>query len=224
MKNDQFVCLQSDINLMSSDVICIASSQDDMNVNLKDFDILGRMDTPHQQKLIIYKKKEFDRFEVEMYETSSYQSVLCHLTSGIVCFLYINEDTNSFKHSYFMKRISEYSTSGQLLSIIGGMKIQSEVITDSSVTFVNIFNNLNVKSTIRHNDKGELDYVFMKDDIDSSKYSTGSFANLYSDHRALFLRLYSGINDVFHCGNLEPTQQEEAWPGPGPRPRPRPRA
>ena len=36
---------------------------------------------------------------------------------------------------------------------------------------------------------GQLDYVLMRNDIQSNKYLAGTFKNLYSDHRSLFLRI-----------------------------------
>ena len=102
-----------------------------------------------------------------------------------------------------MKRISEYSSNGTLLSIIGGLNIQSEE------TLFNIFNNVSVKCATTHNVNGEFDYVFIKDDIDSSKYSTGLFWNLYTDHQAVFVRVSTAKNDVYHFGNIEEANEDE---------------
>ena len=91
--SDHFECLQNDINLMSSDIICIAEtkirSEDDINVDLKDFEIVYRMDNAHQQKsmgMIIYRRNSMPAFQIEMFQSASYQTVLC----GIVCFVCIN--------------------------------------------------------------------------------------------------------------------------------------
>ena len=57
---------------------------------------------------------------------------------------------------------------------------------------MDIFKNLGVKSAVKsttHNLGGQLDYILIRYDIDSNKYLAGSFKNLYSDHKSLFLRI-----------------------------------
>ena len=57
---------------------------------------------------------------------------------------------------------------------------------------MDIFKKLGVKSafkSVTHNLDGQLDYVLMRNDIQSNKYLAGTFKNLYSDHRSLFLRI-----------------------------------
>ena len=57
---------------------------------------------------------------------------------------------------------------------------------------------IGVKSARKNNVNGEIDYVFMDDHLPSSKYVTGLFHNLYTDHSALFVRVSTDINAVFH--------------------------
>ena len=71
-------------------------------------------------------------------------------------------------------------------------------MNDSSVKFFNIVNKLGVKSARKNNVNGEIDYVFMNDRLDSSRYVTGLFHNLYIDHSALFVRVSTDTNTVFH--------------------------
>ena len=54
-----------------------------------------------------------------------------------------------------------------------------------------------------NNGNGEVDCMFMKEDIQSSRYFTGLFQNLYTDHRAVFVRVARDINDVFNLENIE---------------------
>ena len=44
-------------------------------------------------------------------------------------------------------------------------------------------------NSVTHNQDGQLDYVLIRQDIQSNKYLAGNFKNLYSDHRSLFLRI-----------------------------------
>ena len=76
-------------------------------------------------------------------------------------------------------------------------------MNDSSVNFFNIVNKLGVKSARKNYVNGEIDYVFMNDRLDSSRYVTGLFRNLYTDHSALFVRVSTDTNNVFHLGNSE---------------------
>ena len=140
---DKLTYLQNDINLMSADVICIAntntSSADHISVNLKDFDIISRMDNLYEEKsmgMIIYKKQHIKLLSWETYPSTYYQSVICQFNVGYVCFSYMEEDS----------RLNDHSMNGNLLSIIGGVNIQSPEMKDSSVKFLYTVNMIGVKS------------------------------------------------------------------------------
>ena len=49
----------------------------------------------------------------------------------------------------------------------------------------------------------KLDYVLIPDDIISQKYSSGTFKNLYSEHKSLFLRICFDENEVLKTPNLK---------------------
>ena len=89
----------------------------------------------------------------------------------------MKEDTHSFQESDIINTISDYSNSGTLLSIMGGVNIQSEEMSDSSVTFFNFVNKLSLKCARKNHVNGEIDYIFIKEDIQSSKYVTGLYQN-----------------------------------------------
>ena len=118
----------------------------------------------------------------------------------------INPHKNAFQQSDLINKISEYSKNDQFLSVIGDLNIRSEMGSDISLTLVNIFKKLRVKSalqSIRHNLNGKLDYVLMRDDINSEKYSAGTFKNLYSEHKSLSLRICTDDTEVFQTANIE---------------------
>ena len=90
----------------------------------------------------------------------------------------------------------------QLLSGIGDFNTKSEMVSDISVTLVNNLKELKLKTaleSIRHNLNDQLDYVLIRDDISSEKYSADTFKNLYSEHKSLFLRICTDDNEVFNC-------------------------
>ena len=49
----------------------------------------------------------------------------------------------------------------------------------------------------------EFVFIFVNEELQSSRYFTGLLNNLYNDHSAIFMRLSSDINDVFHLGNSD---------------------
>ena len=71
--------------------------------------------------------------------------------------------------------------------------------SDSSLTLRNMLEGLRVNSafkSVTHNEDGQLDYVLMKTGINAAKYVAGSFKNVYSDHKSLFLRISTDDDDV----------------------------
>ena len=67
------------------------------------------------------------------------------------------------------------------LSVIGDLNIQSDMGSDSSLTLRNMLKGLRVNSafkSVTHNQDGQLDYVFMKDDINAAKYVAGNYCLL----------------------------------------------
>ena len=64
---------------------------------------------------------------------------------------------------------------------------------------MDILQQLGVKSafkSVTHNQDGQLDYVLIRQDIQSDKYLAGNFKNLYSDHRSIFLRIPTDNNVI----------------------------
>ena len=53
---------------------------------------------------------------------------------------------------------------------------------------------------IRLNNHG-IYFIYVQDQLQSSKYVTGIFNNLYTDHSAIFMRLSIDQNDVFHLSS-----------------------
>merc|ERR1712105_62939 len=85
------------------------------------------------------------------------------------------------------------------LSVIGDLNIRSDMGSDSSLTLRNMLEGLSITSafkSVTHNQDGQLDYVLMKTGINAAKYVAGSFKKLYSDHKSLFLRIFTDDDDV----------------------------
>ena len=111
--------------------------------------------------MIVYKQKSIDEFLIWIIDNSLYQSVVCYLPCGIVCFVYINPHKKSSEQSDLINKISEYSKNDQFLSVIGDLNIRSEMGSDISGTLRNIFKKLRVKSafqSITHNLNGQLEF------------------------------------------------------------------
>ena len=110
----------------------------------------------------------------------------------------------SFEVSRIMDKLSYtiYSRDRSLLSIIGGLKSQSIIKNDKSVNFYKIVNKLFVKvARLTKLNNHEIDFIYVNDQLQSSKYVTGIFNNLYTDHSAIFMRLSIDKNDVFHLSS-----------------------
>merc|ERR1712121_583671 len=197
--SDHLECLCSDINLMSSDIICIAETKlcqgQNIDISLNDFDIVDQMDNQQGKKsmgLIIYKRKSMEHFDTSSINDPDYQCVVCRLSCGIVCYIYLNPKIKRAKLADIMDMLTHYSQEENFLGVIGDLNIRSEFGIDTSTKLLDIFQKLGVKSvfkSVTHNLDGQLDYVLMKNDIQSNKYLAGTFKNLYSDHSLLFLRI-----------------------------------
>jgi len=198
--SDHLECLRSDINLMSSDIICIAETKlcqgQNIDISLNDFDIVDQMDNRQGKKsmgLIIYKRKSMEHFDISgYYNDSDYQCAVCELSCGIVCYIYLNPKIKRAKLADIMNMLTPYSKEENFLAVIGDLNIRSEFGIDTSTKLMDIFKKLGVKSAFKcvtHNLDGQLDYVLMRHDIQSNKYLAGTFKNLYSDHSSLFLRI-----------------------------------
>ena len=133
-----------------------------------------------------------EHFETSSTNDSAYQCVVCHLSCGIVCYVYLNPKIKRDKLGDLMEMLTHYSQKENFLGVIGDLNIRSEFGMDTSTKLLDIFQKLGVKSvfkSVTHNLDGQLDYVLMKNDIPSNKYLAGTFKNLYSDHSSLFLRI-----------------------------------
>merc|ERR1712089_43617 len=104
------------------------------------------------------------------------QCVVCHLSCGIVCYVYLNPKIKRDKLGDIMEMLTHYSQKENFLGVIGDLNIRSEFGLDTSTKLLDIFQKLGVKSvfkSVTHNLDGQLDYVLMKNDIPSNKYLAG---------------------------------------------------
>ena len=88
--------------------------------------------------------------------------------------------------------LSLLSCKENFVGVIGDFNIRTEFGMDTSKKLMDILQQLGVKSafkSVTHNQDGQLDYVLIRQDIQSDKYLAGNFKNLYSDHSSLFLRI-----------------------------------
>ena len=140
--------------------------------------------------------EDFDTLSIN---NPDYQCVVCRPSCGIVCYIYLNPKIKSAKLAEIMNMLTPYSKEENFLAVIGDLNIRSEFGIDTSTKLMDIFQKLGVKSafkSVTHNLDGQLDYVLMKNDIPSNKYLAGTFKNLYSDHRSLFLRIPTDNNVI----------------------------
>merc|ERR1712240_570749 len=124
--SDHLECLRSDINLMSSDIICIAETKicqrQNIDISLNDFDIAYQMDNLEGKKsmgLIIYKRKSMERFHILGDNDSDYHCAVCQLSCGIVCFIYLNPKIKRPKLAHIMEILTYYSQKENFLGVIG---------------------------------------------------------------------------------------------------------
>ena len=106
----------------------------------------------------------------------------------------------AFEVSTLLKNLLSinYSRHRSLLSIIGGLRSQSIINNKNIVNFYKIVNNLFVEvARLTKLNSHEIDLIYVKDQLRLSKYITGIFHNLYTDHSAIFMRLSIGKNYVF---------------------------
>ena len=102
------------------------------------------------------------------------------------------QEINYAQLNDIINNLTDFSYHDNFVSVIGDLNIRSEFGIDTSTKLMDIFKKLGVKSAFKcvtHNLDGQLDYVLMRNDIQSNKYLAGTFKNLYSDHRSLFLRI-----------------------------------
>ena len=191
---------------MSSDIMCLAETklrrEEDVNedVSLKDFDVVQRIDNVHGMKsmgMVLYKRKSIELFPVQICDNALYQDVVCHLSYGIVCFVYVHPEITSAGRTDLIDYFSQFSAQERFISLIGDLNIRSEIGIDPKVTLTNMLEGLNVHSAFKSHTQdqcGQLDYVLMNPNS-CVKYGAGSFRNIYSDHKSVFLRI-SAEDDV----------------------------
>ena len=106
---------------------------------------------------------------------------------------------NYAKLNDIINNLTDFSYHDNFVSLIRDLNITIEIGIETSRKLMDIFKKLGVKSafkSVTHNLDGQLDYVLMRNDIQSNKYLAGNFKNLYSDHRSLFLRIPTDKNVI----------------------------
>ena len=173
-----------------------------IDVSLKDFNIVNQMDNQEGKKsmgMIIYQRKSMEIFTMTVINNTYYQCVVCRLPIGIVCYIYLNPKINIAQLDEIMEMLAILSCKENFVGVIGDFNIRTEFGMDTSKKLMDILQQLGVKSafkSVTHNQDGQLDYVLIRQDIQSDKYLAGNFKNLYSDHRSIFLRIPTDNNVI----------------------------
>ena len=97
------------------------------------------------------------------------------------------------------QKIRELSNDDKLLSVIGDFKTKSEKISDISLKVLKICKKLKLQMAFNY----QFDYVLISNVISSEKYSSGTFKNLYSEQKSLFLRICFDDDKVLKTPNVE---------------------
>merc|ERR1712115_396197 len=144
--SDHLECLRSDINLMSSDIICIAETKlsrgQNIDVSLKDFNIVNQMDNQEGKKsmgMIIYQRKSIENFPMTVINNTYYQCVVCRLPIGIVCYIYLNPKINIAQLDEIMEMLALLSCKENFVGVIGDFNIRTEFGMDTSKKLMDIF-------------------------------------------------------------------------------------
>ena len=109
------------------------------------------------------------------------------------------QEINYAQLNDIINNLTDFSYHDNFVSVIGDLNITIEIGIETSRKLMDIFKKLGVKSAFKsgtQNIDGQLDYILMRYDIDSNKYLAGTFKYLYSDHRSLFLRIFTDKNVI----------------------------
>ena len=71
-------------------------------------------------------------FDMSSINNPYYQCVVCRLSCGIVCYIYINPKINIAKLDEIMEWLAYYSYEGNFVSVIGDFNIRSEFGIETS--------------------------------------------------------------------------------------------
>ena len=198
LHSNHFQCLKSDKNLMSTDILCIAETKLCGNtsselVKLPGFDIVKRIDHTdgcEAMGMLIYKRQTLSPFQIYTNEDVMFQTLVCDMTSGVICFVYVNPRINAAGRQQFSNYLNTFSVQTKFIAIIGDFNIRNEVGMGENPVLTDTCSKLGVVSTFSketHDHKGQLDYVLVKKYV-QFRYLAGCFKNLYSDHKSVFIR------------------------------------
>merc|ERR1712041_19704 len=78
------------------------------------------------------KRKSMEHFETSSTNDSAYQCVVCHLSCGIVCYVYLHPKIKRDKLGDLMEILTRYSQKANFLGVIGDLNIRTEFGMDTS--------------------------------------------------------------------------------------------
>ena len=187
--------LDSDLNLKSADFICIAETKlsdavSDASLIVSNYDVICRLDFKERSMgLILYKRTDSNATcrlqDVSNYTVQKTQLLQCDINDLSFCFTYLHPSCvgSGFLQLEKKLRIDEF--------VIGDLN--TDYLTKSGISKVLEFcqNRALFPSSLgpTHN-QAQLDHILLPNFIgENYSYHTQAFANLYSDHNAVCLRI-----------------------------------
>jgi exonuclease III len=194
--------LESDMNLTSSDVLRIAETKidaviPDERVQIENFDIAGRFDYRERSMgMMLYVRRDRPvQVDVQVqtnHEAPKAQIVYITVNGIGVLFAYLHPSDSSMG----LSKIEEWLTDGGEI-VIGDLNI--DYMKDVDRQKLERFaaeNNLHVSKMGPTCNRAQLDHIMIPRFVrDCYKYYVQTFANMYSDHRAVSVRLSENTKD-----------------------------
>ena len=212
LHSNHFQCLQNDINIMNSDVLCIAESKlgndvENNEVTLEGYSLKSRLDHPNgsaSMGMLLYTKSSVD-IDISTHNDDMWQCLTAEIKEGIIHFVYIHPNINAKQFDEFKNYFRSKIEDSRFLALIGDLNVRYEIGSeqprrlDDTCEFLSLKNSF---SKTTHNSGGQLDYVLVPTKFPYN-YLSGVFRNLYSDHSAVFLRFTPDENAIVKTYSCE---------------------
>ena len=193
-------CLRKDKNLLAANLICIAETKlspetDSQFFHLEGFSIHTKLDyRDRSMGMIIYTKNNSNQnILTNCINNDKFQIIFCTSPSiGCIVFVYLRPPLTDQSWDAFINSL-DVDSNEKVLGIIGDLNIRSERNQEKLPFKIQWlcekFDLVNTFSEVTHNAGNQLDYCLIHKSI-QEKCASGSFMNMYSDHKSLFLRIF----------------------------------
>jgi len=196
---DHILDLDSDVNLKCADILCIAETKlpeatTDDRLEITNFHTVCCLDYLHRSmRMIVYQRSDSTvRFNLEMQSNhveQKTQTVQCDINDLAFCFAYVHPTSvpSGFRKLHEVLRPNEF--------IVGDLNVDySQKHGREKLDEFCLENNLSVSTHGWTRNNAQLDHVFIPEGVDRGyKFHVDSFANLYSDHSAVSIRLSQNV-------------------------------